>query len=39
MSFCEYTSSYKEWWVFITCQWRNDVGEIIPDSVIDIIKL
>ena len=39
MPFCEYTSSFKEGWVFITCQWEDDIGEIIPVSVIDILAL
>ena len=39
MPFCEYTSSYREGWVLITCQWDDVVGEIIPVSVIDIVAI
>ncbi|XP_055291442.1 inactive ribonuclease-like protein 9 [Moschus berezovskii] len=39
MPFCEYTSSYKMGWVFITCQWQDDIGEIIPVSVNYILAI
>uniref|UniRef100_A0A452FRM7 Inactive ribonuclease-like protein 9 n=2 Tax=Capra hircus TaxID=9925 RepID=A0A452FRM7_CAPHI len=39
MPFCEYISSYKEGWVFITCQWEDNTGEIIPVSVTDILAV
>ncbi|KAG5206411.1 hypothetical protein JEQ12_017984 [Ovis aries] len=39
MPFCEYISSYKEGWVFITCQWEDNTGEIIPVSVTDILAI
>uniref|UniRef100_A0A8C3W5E9 Inactive ribonuclease-like protein 9 n=1 Tax=Catagonus wagneri TaxID=51154 RepID=A0A8C3W5E9_9CETA len=33
MPACEYTSTYKKGFVLLTCQWENEIGDIIPNHV------
>ncbi|XP_020954978.1 inactive ribonuclease-like protein 9 isoform X1 [Sus scrofa] len=37
MPTCMYKSTYKEGLVLLTCQWENEIGDIIPNHVNDII--
>ncbi|XP_027975246.1 inactive ribonuclease-like protein 9 [Eumetopias jubatus] len=39
MSDCEYESSYRKGHVLITCRWQDDIQEIIPAYVNDIMVL
>ena len=39
MSDCEYESSYRQGYVLIICRWQNDIQEIIPAYVNDIMTL
>ncbi|XP_008681902.1 inactive ribonuclease-like protein 9 [Ursus americanus] len=39
MSDCEYKSSYRQGYVLITCRWQDDIQEIIPAYVNDIMTL
>lgn len=39
MSDCEYKSVYKKGDALVTCRWQNDIQEIIPDNVNDILEI
>lgn len=37
MPVCEYETTYKKGYALITCRWQNDIGEIIPEYVNNIL--
>ena len=39
MTDCEYDSFYRQGYVLITCRWQNNIQEIVPVYVDDIMAL
>ncbi|XP_036984438.1 inactive ribonuclease-like protein 9 [Artibeus jamaicensis] len=39
MSGCYYETFLKKGYVLITCRWQDDIGEIIPEQVNDILEI
>lgn len=39
MSGCQYETFYKKGYALITCRWQDDIGEIIPEHVNDILEI